>query len=155
MRTNVQRRTEPDVDDLASQLRFAIMRLARALRRDAGTGTTPSQLSALATILREGPIAPSRLAECEGVSAPTMTRIVASLESEGLVVRSQRPGDRRSVQLECSRSGRELIEGLRRRKDAYLHERLGALSAEDRSTLARAAELLVELAGVETDGSVA
>lgn len=142
MQTN---RAQVELDELSTEIRIAVMRLARALRRDAGSGVTPSQLSALASILRDGPVAPSRLAETEGVSAPTMTRIVASLESDGLVSRSQRPDDRRSVQLECTTAGRELIEGLRRRKDAYLHERLEALDPADRATLARAAELLVEL----------
>jgi DNA-binding MarR family transcriptional regulator len=134
-----------NLDELASQLRFAVARLARVLRRDAGSDVTPSQLSALASILRDGPVAPSRLAEIEGVSAPTTTRIVASLEASGLVARGRRPDDRRSVQLECTPAGRDLIEGLRRRKDAYLHERLAALDPADRATLARAADLLVEL----------
>jgi hypothetical protein len=38
--------------------------------------------------------------------------------------------------------GRDLLRTLRTRKDAYLAERLRALGAEDRETLARAVDLL-------------
>jgi len=42
-------------------------------------------------------------------------------------------------------AGRELMRTLRTRKDAYLAQRLSKLTAEERETLARAADLLERL----------
>src|ERR671924_1946745 len=82
--------------ELAARLRLVITRTARRLRQEAGTELSPSQTAALATIERHGPLTPSELAELERVQRPTATRIVARLESEGLVERAADPGDGRS-----------------------------------------------------------
>ena len=44
-----------------------------------------------------------------------------------------------------SREGNELLQAVRTAKDAFLADRLAALSAEERATLARAAVLLEAL----------
>ena len=62
--------------ELASRLRLAITRTARRLRQEAGTDLGPSQLAALATIERHGPLAPSELADHERVRRPTATRML-------------------------------------------------------------------------------
>ena len=74
---------------MGSPLTFAlsITRTARRLRQEAGTGLGPSQVSALATIERHGPLTPSELAEIERIQRPTATRIVARLEEAELVER--------------------------------------------------------------------
>ena len=53
--------------EVLGRLRFAVMRLARQLRQHAGTGATPSQSSALATIARIGPLSLGALAAAERV----------------------------------------------------------------------------------------
>jgi len=53
--------------------------------------------------------------------------------------------DRRSSLIAITPDGRELMRVLRTRKDAYLAQRLRKLSAEDRETLDRAADLLERL----------
>ena len=137
------RTTAPDVkEELAPRLRWAITRTARRLRQEAGTDLGPSQVAALATIERHGPLSPSELADRERIKRPTATRIVGHLETAGLVERVRDPEDGRASILSVTSEGRELLKRLRARKTAYLAKRLGALDAEDRRTLERAAELL-------------
>jgi DNA-binding MarR family transcriptional regulator len=131
--------------DLATRLRLGITRTARRLRQEAGGGLSPTLSAALASIERHGPLTPSELAAREGVQRPTATRLIARLEDQGLVVRAADPADRRSCLIAATDAGAALLRELRTRKDAYLAQRLRALSAEDRATLARAAELLEDL----------
>jgi DNA-binding MarR family transcriptional regulator len=65
-----------------------IVRLARRLRREVTSDATPSALSALSTLDRDGPMTLGRLAASEGVRPPTMTRIVARLDSQNSGVSS-------------------------------------------------------------------
>jgi len=102
----------------------------------------PSQVAALASVERHGPLSPSELAKVERIKRPTATRIVRHLEEGGLVERVRDPGDGRASILTVTPKGRSLLKRLRERKTAYLATRLAALDPEDRRTLERAAELL-------------
>jgi DNA-binding MarR family transcriptional regulator len=131
--------------ELASRLRLVVMRLSRRLRQHAPGDTTPSQLSALATIVVQGRITLSGLAEAERVQPPSITRVVDVLVGRGLATRTQSSEDRRVAWVEPTVAGRELIEAVRRERDAYLAQRLRTLTSEDRAVLARAAVLLEQL----------
>jgi DNA-binding MarR family transcriptional regulator len=135
------RSTSADIA-LASHLRIAVARTARRLRQESGTGLSPTLTAALATVARHGPLTPSELAARERVQRPTVTRILSTLDELGLIARAGDPGDRRSSLITVTPAGRELLAAARTRKDAFLSERLDALSAEDRATLERAAALL-------------
>ena len=130
---------------LASRLRLAVARTARRLRQEAGGGLSPTLTAALASIENHGPLTPSELADRERIKRPTATRLIGTLEEGGLIVRTSDPGDRRSSLIAITPEGRELMRTLRTRKDLYLARRLQRLSAEDRETLDRAAELLERL----------
>jgi DNA-binding MarR family transcriptional regulator len=129
-------------EELAPRLRWAITRTARRLRQEAGADLGPSQVAALASVERHGPLSPSELADVERIKRPTATRIVRHLEEAGLIERISHPADGRSSILSITPSGRALLKRLRARKTAYLAKRLAQLDAEDRRTLERAAELL-------------
>ena len=136
-------RTTTEVhEELAPRLRWAITRIARRLRQEAGTDLGPSQIASLATIERHGPLSPSELAERERIKRPTATRIVRHLEEAGLVERVRDPEDGRASILTVTGEGRTLLRRLRERKTAYLAKRLADLDADDRRTLERAADLL-------------
>lgn len=130
---------------LAPRLRLAVARTARRLRQEAGGGLSPTLTAALATVDRHGPLTPSELATRERVQRPTATRLIAKLEDQNLVARTADPGDRRSFLIAITPEGKALLHEIRTRKDAFLAERLRRLSAEDRATLRRAAELLEEV----------
>jgi len=129
-------------EELAPRLRWTITRLARRLRQEAGTNLGPSQVAALATIERHGPLSPSELADAERIKRPTATRILRHLERAGLVERIRDPEDGRGSIVSITAAGRAHLKRLRARKTAYLASRLDKLPAEDRRTLERAAELL-------------
>lgn len=131
--------------DVAAPLRLAITRLARRLRQEADPGLTPSQLVALATIERHGPLSPSELAEIERIQRPTVTRILRGLVDAGLVDRRPDPADGRSALVEIEERGSALLSQLRSRKNAYLSRRLAGLEPGELETLDRAAGILERL----------
>lgn len=140
------RATLPTDDALASRLRLSVARLHRRLRQSADPGLTISQLSALASIEREGPITLGDLARVEQVQPPTMTALAGKLETAGLVERTIDPADRRVHRVTVSADGARLLTRHRRKKNAYLERRLRQLSDDERSVLARATEILEALA---------
>ncbi len=129
-------------EELAPRLRWAIARMARRLRQESGTDLGPSQVAALATVERQGPLSPSELADLERIKRPTATRIVRHLEAADLVQRVRDPEDGRASILSITADGRAILRSLRERKTAYLAKRVAAMDADDRRTLERAAELL-------------
>ena len=133
--------------ELASRLRLAVTRLARRLRQHANAEEqiSPSQLAALSSVNRLGPVTLGDLADIERVQPPTMTRIVSGLEEAGLVSRHIDENDRRIARVQTTVAGRRFLERSRGRKDAYLSDRIRTLDADDRAVLARAATLLEKL----------
>ena len=132
---------------VASALRLAVMRLARRLRGErSDSSLTISQIAALSTLERSGPLTPRELAAAERVQPPSMTRITASLEAAGLVTRTDHPSDGRQVLLAASPEGAALVREDRRRRDAWLAQRLRDLPPEDVEVLRRAAVVLGRLA---------
>jgi DNA-binding MarR family transcriptional regulator len=134
--------TKPSVASLAAHLRVAVARTARRMRQEAGGGLSPTLNAAMRTIERHGPLTPSELAARERIRRPTATRLIATLEGQELISRTADPVDGRSFLVAVTPAGAALLHELRTRKDAFLAERLRKLPAEDRATLARAAELL-------------
>jgi len=130
---------------MAARLRLSATRLARRLRQESGAGLTSSQLSALAVIDRHGPLTLGALAEHEGVAPPSITRVVARLEADGLVIRQADPDDRRVARMTTSAKGDALIAESRRRKTAWLTARIAALDPDQRRRLADALDVLDEL----------
>jgi DNA-binding MarR family transcriptional regulator len=125
-------------------LSLAVLRLARQLRfRRPDSPVSLSQLSALATLAKEGPMTPGALAVRERVRPPSMTRVVASLAELGFVDRRAHPDDGRQVLVSVSTSGADLIEVERRASREWLQQRLAELSPEERSTLVQAADLMM------------
>ncbi len=130
---------------LAARLRLSVLRLARRLRGQAEGDVSASQLSALSSLERCGPMTLGELSRVERVKPPTMTRVVALLEEQGLVSRSVDASDRRVARVTVTASGQGFLDRSRRRKDAYLAARLAQLSDDDRAALGRAAEVLDRL----------
>lgn len=138
---------EPSVDEVAGRVHSAAVHLLRAVRRvDTETGLSPARLSALSVLVFAGPRTVGELAVTEGVRSPTMSRLVAGLEVDGLVTRVASAVDRRSSTVAVTEAGRVvLLEGQRRRV-ALLAERLAGWEPADVALLDRAARLLEALA---------
>ncbi len=125
---------------------MAVVRLARQLRfRRPDSPVSLTQLSALATVFKEGPMTPGALAARERVRPPSMTRVIASLVDLGFVDRSAHPDDGRQVLVSVSAAGVDLIEAERRASREWLTQRLAALTAAERATLLAAADLMLAI----------
>lgn len=139
-------KTRPD-PKLASELRLAVMRLARRMRSErADTSLTLSQLAALASVERHGPLTPRELAAIERMQPPSLTRLVVALEEAGLLLRTGHPDDGRQVLLSVTPAGSALLREDRRRREAWLTCALQTLDDADRETLRRATAVLDRLA---------
>ncbi|MES2178887.1 MAG: MarR family transcriptional regulator [Gemmatimonadota bacterium] len=135
-------------DAIADRLHSAAIHLLRRLRReDDASGISAPRLSALSVVVFGGPIAMGVLAAAEQVRVPTMSRLVATLEQDGLVTRVIDTNDRRSVRIEATEAGRTLLNAGRRRRVAALSADIASLKADDRRTLLAAIPLLEKLAG--------
>ena len=132
-------------EEIAGRLRLSATRLARKLRQEAQTGLTPSQLSALAAIERHGPVTLGALADHEQVAPPSVSRVVAKIEADGLVTRQPDPADRRVTKVALTPKGRALLGASRRRKTEWLTTRLEDLGPEPRARLAEALDILEAL----------
>jgi DNA-binding MarR family transcriptional regulator len=136
---------------LATAMRISITRLARRLRVErlglAGTEMVLSdiQLAALAALERHDAMTPGELAEHEKVQPPSMTRVIAVLEERNLVRREPHPTDRRQVILTVTAEGRDLVQLVRRRREAWLAQRMQELSEEEREVLRAAAPVLEKI----------
>jgi DNA-binding MarR family transcriptional regulator len=136
--------------EVATDVRDGITRLNRRLRQVRPLGElTQTQLSALTSLELAGTLTPTELAEAERVQPPTMTKIVAKLESLGLVRRAPHPTDGRQSILSATERGHEVFTEQRLAKDAWLTRRLAQLPETDRAILHAAADLLRRLAREE------
>ncbi len=133
---------------IADRLHSAAIHLLRRLRvEDKAIGLTGPRASALSVIVFRGPIAMGALAEAEQVRAPTMTRLVTSLEHAGLVRRISDRDDGRVQLVEATAAGRRLLNKGRARRVERLMGGIAHLDVADQQLLARAAELMEGLRG--------
>jgi DNA-binding MarR family transcriptional regulator len=136
---------------LATAMRISISRLARRLRVErlglGGTETVLSdiQLASLSALERHESMTPGELADHEKVQPPSMTRVIAVLEERGLVRREPHATDRRQVVLTVTDEGRDVVQLGRRRREAWLAQRLQELSPGERQTLRAAAPILEKI----------
>lgn len=137
----------PVVD--VARLRVAIARLSRRLRRHQLAGLTPTQLSALATVYRSGPLRLGDLAAAEGIAPSTLTRLVTALEEQGYVERCPVPGDARASTVAIAPAGRSVLERIRQESTNALANRLRSLSEEQLQALATALPALEQLADAD------
>ena len=135
---------QPAAIDVA-RLRVAIARLSRWLRRHELAGLTPTQLSALATVDRIGPLRLGDLAAAEGIAPSTLTRLVTVLEERGYVERCPVPGDARASTLTVTPAGHAVLELIRDQSMILLADRLQTLTDEQCAALAAALPALEQL----------
>jgi DNA-binding MarR family transcriptional regulator len=129
------------------RLRAALMKIGQRLRAiDAGTGLSPSELSMLGTVVRNGPLQPTQLARAEGCN-PTMTsRIVSRLVQDGALARRANPDDRRTALVVATAKGRRIHERLRTERAQALERLIHRLPADDRASILAAIPALEALA---------
>ena len=131
--------------ETADRLHSAAIHLLRRLRvRDRESGVGPAQLSALSVLVFGGPRSLGELADAEQVRPPTMSRIVAGLESAGLV-RRHATEDGRRVRLEASAKGTKILQEGRKRRVESLAKAVSSLSEEEQQKLGTLTDLLQQV----------
>jgi len=136
----------PDADIDVTRLRVALARLSRRLRRHELAGLTPTQLAALATIEKAGPMRLGDLAAAEGIAPSTLTRLVTALEESGYVRRCADPSDARASTITITAHGQDALDRIRTENTLMLTASLELLTREQRSALAAALPVLEQLA---------
>jgi DNA-binding MarR family transcriptional regulator len=137
--------------EVAARLRVSATRLARRLRKESTGGLTPSQISALVAISTHGPLTLGELADHERVAPPSITKAVAKLESDGLVVREADPSDRRVHRVSTTAAAEALLAENRQRKTAWLATRIHQLAPEEQARLIAALDVLDHLNGMDPE----
>jgi DNA-binding MarR family transcriptional regulator len=132
---------------LAAELRALIGKLKRRLREQANDGDlTPSQVSVLLRLEREGPATVAALSRAEGVRPQSMGTTVAALEAAGLVSGTPDPNDRRQTFLSLTEACRKWINDARAARQDWLTRNIQTrLSPEEQDAVAAAADLLRRL----------
>jgi DNA-binding MarR family transcriptional regulator len=137
---------EADLWAEARALRRTLAGLQRSFRttRDPD-GPTPAQLSALGTLLREGPMATGELARRERLRPQSVTRLVAALAARGFIERLADDADRRRLVIAVTADGRRELAREMQRRDARLAGQLARFTPAERATLGAARALIERL----------
>jgi DNA-binding MarR family transcriptional regulator len=132
---------------LAAELRATFGKLKRRLREQAGIGDlTPSQVSVVLRLERDGPATTSSLARAEGMRPQSMAAVVSALEGAGLLSGAPDPNDGRQTLLSLTEACRTAVREGRAARQDWLTRTIGArLDTREQADLAAAVELIKRL----------
>jgi DNA-binding MarR family transcriptional regulator len=132
---------------LAQDLRALLGKIKRRLREQGQVGDlTPSQVSVLLRLEKDGPATASSLARGEGMRPQSIVPVIAALENVGLVAGAPDPMDGRQTILSLTEACRTWVEQGRAARQDWLTQTLQArLSPQEQDKLVEAIELLKRL----------
>jgi len=133
---------------LAVELQAVFGKLKRKAREQGGSNDwTPTQISVLLRLEKDGGAAVSSLARAEGMRPQSMSAVIHPLLEAGLLTGSPAPNDRRQTLMSLSKKCQRLLrEGRAARQDWLTTTIQKKLSLEEQEMLATAVELLTRLA---------
>lgn len=133
--------------DTAIALRRTSTRLALRLRAErTGDGLGSTGVAVLGQLHRRGALTASEIAAAERVQPQSLTRVLASLEEQGLIAREQDTQDRRRHTIELTGDGRQLLREHMKSSDDWLAEAIETrLNPTERAVLQLAAGILDQL----------
>lgn len=123
-------------------------RLNRRLRAERmGHGLSLNRLSLLSLLCQNGPMTATALAAAERLQPQSLTRMLARLERDELIVRRQDETDRRQVLIDVTEKGIGVLGEDMRRREAWLAGVMAErLTPTERELLRLAAGLMDRLA---------
>ncbi|HTZ69193.1 MAG TPA: MarR family transcriptional regulator [Acetobacteraceae bacterium] len=132
---------------LAQDLRALLSKLKRRLREQGHAGDlTPSQVSVLLRLEKDGPATAAGLARTEGMRPQSLGPIISALEESGLVSGAPDPNDGRQTLLSLTDACRKWVQEGRAAKQDWLTRTIRArLSPREQDELAASVELLKRL----------
>ena len=138
-------------DDTALIVR-GVLRLGRRLRSERPGTVSLSALGMLATLHRVGPMPAARLAQAERLQPQSLSRLIAQLERDGLIKRRPGEKDRRTLILEITADGRQILSRDMAARRAWLEGAMRrVLVPGEREMLAHAAVAMLRLADEGAD----
>ena len=137
---------EAVVDAVLSASRVLVAVAARSLG-DVAEEVTLTQYRTLVVLASRGPQRLAALAEAVDVTPPTATRMCDRLVRRSLVVRRHERGDRRTVRLTLSETGRALVHAVTERRRAEIARLLEAIPRSQQSALVDSLQRLTAAAG--------
>lgn len=137
-----------DRDSDIALIARAVLKLSRRMRTDASPGElTPAMVGLLATLHREGAMPGVALAAKEGLKPQSLTRLLAALETSGMIERAPDPEDRRNLIIAITVPGRQSLRRAIQQRRHWLAEAVAdRLSDEEREQLVAAAGLMLRIA---------
>jgi DNA-binding MarR family transcriptional regulator len=139
---------DQELAELSRTVREGVVRLSLRLRAERDRGA-PSALvlSVLSRLYRGGTQTPTALAEGERIHPQSLTRILASLDRDGLIERKRHPDDGRQVLVEITARGLETLRAYGDRQRRWLASAMaGTLTETERELLGIAAKLMMRVA---------
>jgi DNA-binding MarR family transcriptional regulator len=132
---------------LAQELRALLGKLKRRLREQAHVGDlTPSQVSVLLRLEKDGPATASSLARAEGMRPQSIGPVIAALEAADFVSGAPDPTDGRQTILSLTDACRKWAqEGRTARQDWLCRTIQTRFSPQEQEALTAAVELLKRL----------
>lgn len=129
-----------------SSVTIAFWRMRLLVERKAKT--LPLKLVVLSMLSGEEGIGPGEIRSRLGLEFSRITRLIQSLEKEGLLHRKRDSEDRRFIHLYSTEKGREYLRERTQLINEDLQERLGALNTDEVEELDRMLRIVAE--GVRT-----
>lgn len=133
-RATTRARTRAHPSQVAA-LQEATLLLTRRIRKLSHIDLTLSQMSALSTLQRHGPMRVGDLAVREQITKSSTTKLVARLEEMGYLGREVARDDGRSFQVTITEHGHALLADSQRRANEFLAEELERLEEHHRVAL--------------------
>ena len=146
------RRSTENTREIAGLLHDRFSRLTRQLRHmPLPAGMTQERLSALSSIINDGPISVTALADREMVRPATMSRMVSALVDDHLARRLENKTDGRGVLVAITAKGRSAYQRAHKLRLQQLGAALKDLPQDQLATMYKLAEALQRLSSILDD----
>jgi DNA-binding MarR family transcriptional regulator len=133
--------------EAAGEIRRGVTRLGRRLRAErSAEALSANKVSVLSYLYREGPTTPGEIAAYEHQQPQSLTRVLADLETRGLVRRTRSGHDGRQSVLAITPAGRDTLIRDMAERDRWLAGALAELTETEAQVLRIAGALLDRLA---------
>lgn len=140
-----------DRDKPIGRIVRGVLLLSRRMRAERmPSSASPSGIALLGTLYRFGSLPAWRLAIEERLQPQSLTRVIASLEKEQLIVRSRSDRDRRELEIAMTPKGLAVLSADMGSRRAWLEKAMAkSLNASERHTLTEAADIMLRLATID------
>ena len=127
-------------EQLIQAIQFLLNKLPEQLQQDAGISV--ARLAVLKYLLDNGPSGLMSIARHRKVSGATMSKLVASLVSEGYLLKAQSKSDRRSKLFLVTSLARQKVAEENEQQITLLNERFKNITDEQQALIIKSVQIL-------------